>query len=365
MTIANRATLTPLQHRCRAPEPVTVLVPARNEATRLPQLLADLRNQQDIELRVYVLDDDSTDETAAIAEQAIAGDERFVLLRCHSAPPPGWTGKAWACHQLAGHAADSILVFLDADVRLRPGALAAAATALRAERLHLLSPWPQQIAGSMSEQLVQPLLCWSWASLLPMTIANRSRRPSTAVACGQFLVFDADAYRAVGGHAAVAASATDDLDLARTLRRKGFRTAVRPAGELASCRMYRGRAELEAGYRRWLWSAYGSRAGSAAVGTAAGLIYLLPPVAAVFGRGPARRLGVAGYVAAVVGRLAARSLESPSLDWTDAASSLAHPVSVLAYARLSVTSHRDHARGALTWKGRELIGADYARACTE
>ncbi|MBF6174131.1 glycosyltransferase [Nocardia blacklockiae] len=344
-------------------EPVTVCVPARDEVGRLPALIADLRAQQGVpRLRVLILDDRSADATYEAAAAAAGGDERFTVICADTEPAPGWTGKAAACARLAdiagvtsGATTAGALVFLDADVRLRPGAIAAAVGELRRGRAGSVSPWPRQRAGTPAEALVQPLLCWSWATTLPIRLANRSLRPSTAVSCGQFLVFDAGAYRAVGGHAAVAADVTEDLALSRALRRAGHRTVLLGAGRVASTRMYRGAADLDAGYTRWLWSAYGSAAGSAAVGAVAALAYWAPPVAALFGRGRLRRTGCAGYACAVAARLLARSLESGGgIGAADVAAAVAHPLSIAAYLRLSVRSHRLHRAGALSWKGRAL-----------
>ncbi|MEU4316760.1 glycosyltransferase [Nocardia sp. NPDC024068] len=347
-------------------EAVTVCVPARDEARRLPALIGDLRAQTGIPLlRVLVLDDDSSDGTAEAARRAIDGDPRCAVLTTTGAPPPGWTGKAAACRVLAEHAfgtgpdtgrAPGVLVFLDADVRLAPAALAAAVTQLRARRLTLLTAWPRQRAHTLAELLVQPLLCWSWAATLPVALADRGTRPSTVVACGQFLVFDTSGYRAIGGHIPVAAAVTEDLALARALRRAGHRTAVAAAGELAATRMYCGAAELAGGYRRWLWSAYsGTVSGGLAVAGAAAWAYWLPPLAAVLGRGRIRRYGILGYVAAVSGRLLARDLETgrpPAA--TDLLSAAAHPLSVGAYLTLWGWSQLDRYRNALTWKGRPL-----------
>ncbi len=349
-------------------EPVVVVVPARDEAPRLPGLIADLRAQQGVSrLRVWILDDGSIDGTFPAAVAAIGEDDRFSVVSTDVAPAPGWTGKTAACARLAeiaGVTTDSAdpppgaLVFLDADVRLRPRAIAAAVSELRRSGAGLVTPWPCQRSGSIAETLVQPLLCWSWASTLPVRIADRSLRPSTAVSCGQFLVFDAMVYRAVGGHAAVAGAITEDLALARTLRRAGHRTTLVAAGGLASTRMYRGAGELEQGYSRWLWSAYGSTAGALAVDAAATVTYVLPALAAVLGTGRLRRTGALGYGLGVAGRLLARSLESGTGPCgADMAAALAHPVSVGAYLRLSARSRRSRRRGTLTWKGRPVIRA--------
>ncbi|WP_330253777.1 glycosyltransferase [Nocardia sp. NBC_00565] len=337
-------------------ESVTVCIPARDEAQRLPGLIDDLRGQVGVpQLRVLILDDASSDGTEAAALAAIASDPRCTVVRSEAEPAPGWTGKTAACARLAELADAAVLIFLDADVRLAPTAIAAAVTELRHSEAALLSPWPYQVAESLAEALVQPLLCWSWAASLPIAVANRSRRRSTAVACGQFLVFDAAAYHAIGAHAAVAASPTEDLDIARALRRSDRRTALVAAGRSASTRMYRDAAELETGYTRWLWSAYGATTiGGAAVGAVAALAYCVPPLAAIGGRGSTRTAGLLGYSAAVASRLLARSLESTTLTRTDLLAALAHPISMAAYLRLYSHSRRARHTNTLTWKSRHL-----------
>ncbi|WP_405498097.1 glycosyltransferase [Nocardia sp. NBC_00511] len=356
--LANRVgtpRLRPGPHR--VDEPVTVCVPARDEADRLPALIADLRAQRGLtDLRVLILDDASTDGTSDAARAAIADDPRFRLTRNDIHPGRGWTGKTAACARLAELTTPDtrVLTFLDADVRLAPDAVAAAVTELRRTRAALMCPWPWQRAESPAERLVQPLLCWSWASTLPVAVANRTTFASMAVACGQFLVFDIAAYRAIGGHAAVADSVTEDLAIARELRRAGQRTVLAAAGPLAETRMYRGASELAEGYARWLWSAYGGPAGSVAVGSIAALAFWLPPLAAILGRGGVRRIGLTGYAAAVTARLLARSLETGRLERADVVAAVAHPLSVAAYLALSVGSHHARLTGALRWKGRTV-----------
>ncbi|GAA4480306.1 glycosyltransferase [Rhodococcus olei] len=360
----NAATTPPLRPGPPVPDPVTVLVPARDEAATLPRLIADLRAQRGVPgLRVLILDDDSTDGTSAAAATAIGGDPRFTVHRPEGGPPPGWVGKPAACARLAdlaaaadpGHARrpDEVLVFLDADVRLASDALAAAVRRLREMRVDLLCPWPSQLAVTPVERLLQPLLCWSWAASAPLPVANRSLRPSLAVACGQFLVCDATVYDAIGGHRAVAASVAEDLDLARALRRARRRTAVVPGGGLATCRMYTSGRQLRAGHGRWLWTAFGSPVGAALVLGVATVTYTAAPVAAI--TGPGRRWGLVAYGAAAASRLIARTLESGTRPTpAEGVDALVHPLSVLALAALTVDSHLRHRRGTLVWKGRPL-----------
>ncbi|MGH4023575.1 MAG: glycosyltransferase family 2 protein, partial [Pseudonocardiaceae bacterium] len=263
-----RALRTPRADPPATPTPIAVLVPARDEKHSVPLLLADLRAQRGVPaLTVIVLDDASTDGTEQAARDAAAGDPRVRVVRTIGEPPPGWLGKPAACHRLAGFApADTeILVFLDADVRLAPHALAAAADLLQRCGLDLICPWPRQLADSAPERLVQPLLQWSWLTTLPLRLAERSPRPALTAANGQFLMVRAAAYRTAGGHATVAGDVLEDIALLRAVKRTGGTGGPVDGSTLARCRMYDGGTSLRAGYLKSLWSAFGSTRGTAGV----------------------------------------------------------------------------------------------------
>jgi hypothetical protein len=328
-------------------EPVAVLLPVRDEADRVVPCLRALLAQRGVrDLRVLVMDDGSTDGTVEVVRRTAAGDPRVRLLT--AAPlPAGWWGKPHACQQLADAAGDATaLVFVDADVVLAPHAVAATVTLLRWAGLDLVSPYPRQVAGTAAERLVQPLLQWSWLTTLPLGLAERSPRPALSAANGQLLAVDAAAYRRAGGHAAVRAELLEDLALLRAVKRAGGRGGVADGTTLASCRMYDGWAALRDGYAKSLWSAFGSSAGAGAVLGALAVAYVVPPAAALRGS----RAGLAGYLAAVAGRvLAARRVGSRA--WPDA---LAHPLSVLALGWLTAVSLARRRRGTLTVRGRPL-----------
>jgi cellulose synthase/poly-beta-1,6-N-acetylglucosamine synthase-like glycosyltransferase len=327
-------------HLLRQPVPgnkaaarVSVLIPARDEAATIAACLAGV----DAATEVLVLDDSSTDRTAAIAA---AHGARVISGR---PLPPGWLGKPYACAQLAAAATGEVLVFLDADVRLTPGAIDAAVALLESHGLDLISPHPRQEAETVSERLVQPLLQWSILTFLPVRLAERSSHPSLSAANGQFLVVRRDAYERAGGH--VADSVLDDLALVRAVKRSGGRAALVDGTALASCRMYAGWPDLRDGYAKSLWAAFGSPAGAAAaVGTLV-LAYVVPPVAALRGS----RMGAVGYAAAVAGRVVTAHRTGGRV-----ADALAHPLSVGLLAGLTAYSHVEHARGRLRWKGRPV-----------
>lgn len=328
--------------RPRPPVRASILIPARDEAGRIGACVA-AATAQTAGAEVLVLDDCSTDATAR--EAAMAG----ATVHPGQPPPAGWLGKPHACAQLAALAdpASSVLVFLDADVLLEDRyAVAAALELLDSAGLDLVSPYPRQLAVTPLERLVQPLLQWSILTFVPLRLAERTFRPSLAVANGQFLAVRRGAYDEVGGHAAIRAEVLDDLALARAVRGAGGRTAVVDGSRLASCRMYRSAGELADGYGKSLWQAFGSPAGAAGTLAALGLAYVLPPLAALRGS----RAGLLGYAAAVAGRVAT-ARRTGSRAFPDA---LAHPLSVAALAGLTARSFRLHQQGALHWKSRPL-----------
>jgi Glycosyltransferase like family 2 len=336
--------------------PVTVVLPVRDEERQVGACLAALLAQVGVpRLRVIVVDDGSTDGTARAVE-AVA-DPRVRLVDAGPLPA-GWLGKPHAC--AAGVAAappaaddevpagdDEVLVFVDADVRLFPDAIAAAVAALDAHGLDLVSPWPRPLTGSLAERLVQPLSPWLWATTLPLRLAERSPRPSLAAANGQFLVVRRRVYERTGGHAAVRAEVLDDVALLRAVKRAGGRGVPVDGSALAACRMYDGWPALRDGYAKSLWGAVaGSPAAGAAVAAVLTAVEVGPALAALRGS----RAGLAGYAASVAGR-AVVAARTGGRVWPDA---LAQPLSVLLLDVLLARSIHARRRCTLRWRGRAL-----------
>lgn len=330
-------------------EPVSVLLPARDEAHRIAPAVRSVLAQRGVpDLEIVVLDDGSTDGTAGVVADAAGGDPRLRVVT-GTEPPPGLPGKPHACARLAGEARGTVLVFVDADVTLAPHAVAAAVALLREHRLDAVSPFPRQLADDLPTRLVQPLLQWSWLVFLPLRLAERSPRPSLSAANGQFLVLDAAALTRAGGFAAVADQVLDDIAVMRAVKRAGGRGIVADGSRIAACRMYQGWAEVRHGYEKSLWSATGSPAGATALAAGLAWLYLLPPLAALTGS----RAGALGYAAGVLGRVVA-ARHTGGRAWPDA---LAHPLSVGLLLSLVARSWQARRRGRLSWKGRPLRGS--------
>ncbi|EKE43826.1 hypothetical protein OCGS_2160 [Oceaniovalibus guishaninsula JLT2003] len=216
---------------------VSILIPARDEAANIDAALDAVLAQQGIGLDVVVLDDGSSDDTAARVAVRAARDPRVRLVR-GAGLPPGWNGKQHACHQLARHARHPVLLFVDADVRLAPDAALRMWRYMEDRALDLVSGFPRQITRTLPEIVVIPQIFVVLLGYLPLPMARTSGSSGFAAGCGQLMMVRADAYRRAGGHAAFRDRMHDGLNLPRNVRLSGGRTDILDATPIASCRMY-------------------------------------------------------------------------------------------------------------------------------
>ncbi len=304
---------------------ISVLLPVRDEAHRVAPCVRSLLLQDDVEL--LVLDDCSTDGTAEVIR---AIDPRLVVLP--GAPlPTGWLGKPHACQQLGDAATGDVLVFVDADVVLAPGAVAATVATLERLGLDLVCPYPRQEAPGLT-RLVQPLLQWTWLTFLPLRLAEGGR-PSLSAANGQLLAVRRAAYVRAGGHAAVRDQVVEDVALLKAVKRAGGRGGVVDGTELATTRMYDDWPALVEGYGKSLHTVPLGVSGILLA------LYVLPWL----GRSRSARIAC---VAGVLGRaISAQRTGGRVID------SVTHPVGVTLLAGLHL---RSRLRGQRTWKGRSL-----------
>lgn len=322
---------------------VAVAIPMRNESANVTEVLSTIFAQQGIsELSILVLDDQSSDDTAALL--AAQNDRRLRWFEGEPLPQ-GWLGKNFAAHQIASKANSDYLMFMDADVRLAPNAIASSISLMEKCGLDFLSPYPRQIAITWLERLVQPLLQWSWFVSVPLRFAERFPRTSMAVANGQFFIVKRAAYEKSGGHETIKSEVLDDLELARSLIRNGYRGTVADGSDVAYCRMYNSSRELIAGYAKSQWRAFGNIFGSALMILILATSSIIPLIAGLLGS----PWGWIGFFAIVATRLAiaAKTKSVISTAWL-------HPLSALVWIALIKYSWIQKWRGRLTWKERAL-----------
>jgi len=230
---------------------VSVMVPARNEEATIERCLRSLLAQDYPNLEILVLDDGSTDATAAIVRAV--GGSRVRLLR--GAPlPPGWTGKNWACHQLSQAARGDLLCFVDSDTTLAASTVAAAAGVLEEEGAGLVSLLPRASRGSFAGGLLLPMVPYAMFALFPMAAVHRSPSSAVAVAFGPFLLLTREAYAAAGGHAARADSIVDDVEMSRAVKAAGYPVRLANGSDLVETRWYDDLGSIWRGFSK---NAYG------------------------------------------------------------------------------------------------------------
>jgi chlorobactene glucosyltransferase len=332
----------------RAAPSVSVLIPARNEAGRIARTVRALLAQPEVS-EVLVLDDASTDGTGEAARTAAPGDGRLRVL--NGAPlPAGWLGKNWACHQLAQAGRGDVLIFTDADVEWRPGALAAALGEFARTRADLLTLWPTQLTSTWGERLVVPLIALTIIGYLPVLATHHLPWRVFAAAMGQCLLFRRSAYARVGGHAAVRDHIVEDMALAKNIKSAGLRLRAADGAGLIACRMYQNWSEVRAGFGKNILAGHdGSPALLLLSGCLHWMCFVLPWLwAAGVGRW---ELGWAWPLSLVAMGIGVRAL-SAAVTRQRVADSLLMPLSVVLMSIIAVQALVWHWTGGPVWKGR-------------
>lgn len=342
-----------------APPPgtgVSILIPARNEAAAIERAVDAALASRGVEIEVLVLDDDSTDATAAIVAGLATRDPRLRLLR---APPlgAGWAGKQRACWLLSEQARFEVLMFVDVDVHLAVDAAALAAGRLLSDpRLGMVSGFPREITVGPAEQLVIPWIHVLLLGYLPMDRMRRSVAPAYAAACGQWIVARRAAYRRAGGHAAAPLSRHDGTSLPRTFRVDGWKTDLFDGSDLASCRMYVGLAAVWRGFAKTPGEGMATWRALPAWTVLIGFGHVLPPFLLVTGLATGRAdMALAGALGCGA-NLALRLLLCRRFGQSPLGAAL-HPVgAVMILANQWTSLLRDRFGRTSEWRGRRYVG---------
>lgn len=342
-----------------APEPaptVYALVPARNEEGNIGDCVRCLLAQDYPNLRVRVIDDHSTDRTAAIVRELSEKDPRLELM---SAPdlPPGWLGKPHALHAGTRGLVADYLCFVDADVRLLPQAIRGAVNAAEQSGAGLVTLVPRLLTASFWERAVQPIIAQVVFSLLD-PVRVRSPESEVAVGYGPFMFFRFAAYTAIGGHAAVATEVVEDLRLAQRIKAARWPLAYVHGVAALELRMYDSLRQIISGWKKNFHVSLGAAQWFAPLGALLLLLVFAGPSVALVGSAAFWLL--AGSAASA--KLLGASLLCYAADWLGRLS-LAHSYgvswrgmrslgsAVVAYI-LCVSSYQAVMGRPVVWRGR-------------
>ena len=326
---------------------VSVVIPARNAATTIVALLQSLERSGAAGAQVIVVDDASNDGTGELAAAAGA-----TVLRLDGEPPPGWTGKAHACHAGAELATAPLLLFLDADVTVRPGTLDRLQAAHAAQR-GLISVQPYHRIERPYEALsgtCNVVAVMGSAAFAPW----RARKPA---AFGPCLLMSAEDYHAIGGHAAVRGDVVEDVALARRFDALGLPVSVFTGWGAVEFRMYPdGVRQLVEGWTKNLAS------GAGAVDPVAALIAAWWVTACIGLTAMAFRAFVTGDMTSALVGLASWVTVAGALRWVwrrvgsfGWAAAMLHPIPTIAFVILFVRSAwATTVRRRVRWSGRPI-----------
>lgn len=315
---------------------VAIVIPARDEADRLPALLASLALLDYPEYEIVVVDDESTDRTAEIAAEMGARVIPAGFL------PAGWTGKAHACQVGADATRGRWLLFTDADTVHSPRSLRLAVGVATETDSALVSLLARQSCRSFWEQILLP-----YAYALYFVGARRLNKPGgPAVANGQYMLFRRADYNRAGGHYAVRGNIIEDVGMARLLASRGGRVTLLRGENYLTVRMYPRLAELWEGFAK---NAFRFTAVSPATGiptAAGGLIFLA---------GATRLPGTSGWPS----RLALLAMSAAALrPWyarfgAPSVMALLAPLAAVTFQLIALDSiRRTLLPGGATWKRR-------------
>lgn len=236
-----------------------ILIPARNEATNLAELLPLLKG-----IRTYVFDDESEDETEAVATRNAA-----IVLRSPGPLKDGWTGKNRACHQLALAAAEDSpfewILFLDADVRPEPGFAQAINGMIKAERSSVITGFLNMSSGKVFESLYLSWVPWILLATNPFALVRLTGIGHNGFTNGQFTLWRSSTYLDLLPHQTVKGAILEDVKIGRLLAKRRIRVSVMGLRSVARVKMYDNvRAALD-GMSKNSYEITGSAVGSVVV----------------------------------------------------------------------------------------------------
>ena len=251
---------------------VVAIVPARNEAASMAQVVSALA-QQDYagNFSVIVVDDHSEDATRAIAQKSAQDCGAATKVQILPAPDvaSGWTGKLWALNagvsavsngtsssgcpgaatspehspSSASAAHPEFFWFTDADVVHAPDTLRRLVFRAQRDHLDLTSLMVLLESRTFAERLLIPAFLYFFLMLYPPNwIANP--RAKTAGAAGGCVLLRREALERIGGLAAIRHEVIDDCALGRVVKHSGGKIWMGLTRTSRSLRSYSGFTEI-------------------------------------------------------------------------------------------------------------------------
>lgn len=325
-------------------DPVSILIPARDEAGDILELLVSIKNQDYTNYEVIVLDDNSSDGTFAIVEEFCISNPKFKVVKGKQLPQ-NWLGKNFACHQLSELATGKYLLFIDADESIKKGLINSLIARMEIGNLALLSVFTNQAMKSIGEWLTVPLMHFILLNLLPLRLVRLSKNPAFAAASGQCMFFNAKNYIENLWHERVKSQVVEDVEIMKLVKQEKFNAEALLANGLIYCRMYKDLGESINGFSKNLLAGFGN---NIIILLLYQLLVTIGPVILILNFNVA--LLVLPLTLIVLSRIMISYLSGQNV----LINLILHPFQMLFFLIISFISIKKHIFKTGTWKGRTI-----------
>jgi hopene-associated glycosyltransferase HpnB len=331
---------------------VAIVVPARDEAPVIQRSLRSLLSQDYAgSFNVFLVDDNSSDGTGDLAREI--GDPRLTVVT--GAPrPAGWSGKLWAVRQGVARAADADMILLsDADIIHDPSHLRTLVAQMERCQLDMVSEMVALACESPAERALVPAFVFFFQLLYPFAWVNDGLK-ATAAAAGGTVLIRRPALERIGGIDALKGALSDDVALANAGKRGG-RIWLGHASMARSVRPYPTVSDIWKMVTRTAFVQLRFSPLLLVLTTLAMvLVWLVPPITALFGHGVARWYGATAWLMLTCSYIPTLHRFGRSWLWA-----LLLPFIALFYMAATIGSAVDHYRGrGVAWKGRAYRGQE-------
>jgi len=237
---------------------VSVLIPMRNEEKNAERCLNGLRNQLYKNYEILVLNDNSMDNTRKILDRIAAEDPRVRIFDGRPLPDD-WYGKPFALHQLSFHAKGDVFIFTDADTIHSPASISWAVTNLQYLKADMISGYIGQVFYKFGEVITVPLMFFLTGFVIPLFLNRYTKLTFFSAAIGQFIAIKQEVFTAIGGCEVFKKKTSEDIYMARYVKRKGYSTRFLNITEHVKCRMYKGYRDAIEGIGKNIFDFLGKR----------------------------------------------------------------------------------------------------------
>ena len=217
---------------------VSVLIPARNEENNIKKCLDSFLNQSYKNYEILVLDDNSTDKTYEIVKNLAKQHPDKIKLYSGKPLPPDWRGKSFAMQQLLDYANGEYYLFTDADTIHTKHSISLMMSNILHHNADLVSGYIKQKTKTFGEKITIPLIYLLTGLVIPLWMNQKSKLSIFSTAIGQFIGVKAKSFKSFGGYEKIKNYTTEDVYLAREMKKAGFKTVFVDFKDAATCRMY-------------------------------------------------------------------------------------------------------------------------------